>query len=161
MIFEIYTDGACSGNRLNSECKGGYGYIIILNYRKIMKGGGFRINVTNNQMELIAVIGSLLRLKKFLRSSQSLIKDHDCIINSDSQYVTENWNDYIIEWANNGWRKSNGKALLNKKLWKKIYSLVLEFKTVKFKWVEGHGDDKNNQEVDHIAKDFIKRSPHE
>jgi ribonuclease HI len=157
MIFEIYTDGACSGNKSNNECKGGYGYIIILNHRKIMKGGGFRINVTNNQMELIAVIGSLLRLKKFLRSSQSLTKDHDCIIKSDSQYVTENWNDYITEWIKNGWRKSNGKVLLNKKLWKKMYSLVTEFKTVKFQWVEGHGDDKNNQEVDHIANDCKKR----
>jgi len=160
MVFEIYTDGACLGNRRDSGCAGGYAYIITSASGDVIKGGGMRTNVTNNQMELLSVIGGLTRVKRMLEESSvgDFIKDNSCIVYSDSQYVTENWNDYAEEWKKNGWRKSNHKPLINKAMWKEIDCLVSIFKEVKFVWVKGHASNQFNNMVDSIAQDFARKA---
>ena len=92
----IYTDGACSGN----PGPGGFGTILVhvdkdgIKHEKELSGG-FRC-VTNNQMELLAVITGLEALKK----------PCNVTLYSDSKYVVDAFNNNWID----SWIKK-GKAL--------------------------------------------------
>ena len=86
----IYTDGACSGN----PGPGGFGAILVhiddngIKHEKELSEG--YKNVTNNQMELMAVIAGLEALKK----------PCDVTLYSDSQYVVKAFNDKWIDVTN-------------------------------------------------------------
>jgi len=152
--FIVYTDGGCSGNKRGAGCPGGYGYVILdPSNTIILKGGGHRINVTNNQMELLAVIQGLTALKKELDEAHGGASAHSCIVRPDSQYVSENYTAYLPDWKKRGWRKSNGKRVLNSDLWKQLDKLTPEFKSVGFKWVKGHASNKFNNMVDAIVQE--------
>lgn len=158
MEFTIYTDGGCSGNQRGANCPGGYGYVIIDAGNNILRrGGGHRINVTNNQMELLAVIQGMKALKKLLDSEHGEAKSHACIIRPDSKYVSDNYDEYLPTWKKNGWRKSNGRPVLNVSLWKALDALTPEFKVFKFNWVKGHARSRFNNMADNIARDQIKQ----
>jgi len=159
VTFTVYTDGGCSGNKRGAGCPGGYGFCILdPSNTIILEGGGNRINVTNNQMELMAVIQGLIALKKELDSSHGGAATHDCIVRPDSQYVSENYTAYLPTWKNNGWRKSNGKKVLNSSLWKRLDVLTPEFKSFSFKWVKGHASNKFNNLVDAIVQKQIEKA---
>jgi len=155
--FTIYTDGGCSGNQRGANCPGGYGYVIIDAGNNILqRGGGHRTNVTNNQMELLAVIQGMRTLKKLLDSEYDGAKNHSCVIRPDSKYVSDNYDEYLPVWRSNGWRKSNGKFVINVPLWKMLDALTPDFKAFCFKWVKGHARSKFNNMADGIAQDQIK-----
>lgn len=159
MEFIIYTDGGCSGNKRGANCPGGYGYIIIDAGNNILRrGGGYRINVTNNQMELMAVIQGMRALKKLLDREYGGAKNHSCLIRPDSKYISDNYEEYLPTWKRNGWRKSNRKPVLNVALWKKLDALTPEFKAFKFSWVKGHARSKFNNMADGIAQNKIKEA---
>lgn len=159
MTFTVYTDGGSSGNKRNAGCPGGYGYIILDPSNTIIEeGGGHRIDVTNNQMELLAVIQGLTALKKRLDDFHEGSSKHDCIVRPDSQYVSENYIAYLPDWKSNGWRKSNNKKVVNSNLWKQLDVLTPEFKSFTFKWVKGHASNKYNNMVDAIVQDQIRKA---
>jgi ribonuclease HI len=73
-------------------------------------------------MELRAVIEGLRRLKEPCRVS----------VECDSEYVVRAFNDNWIEgWQRRGWRKANGKQVLNQDLWKE---LLAEIPRHKVRW---------------------------
>lgn len=120
--LEIYTDGACSGN----PGPGGWGAVLI--YRGIEKEiSGGALQTTNNRMELYAIIAALKELKR------------PCIVKlySDSAYVVNAFqNGWIENWQKLGWRKADGKAILNIDLWQELISLTREHQ-VQFIKVKG------------------------
>lgn len=138
---ELYTDGACSGN----PGAGGYGAILI--YKGIEReiSGGEK-ETTNNRMEIFAVIAGLECLKE------------KCKVNiySDSAYTVnaflEGWLD---GWVKNGWKKADGKAVLNIDLWKRLYDLT-NYHQVTFIKVKGHADNEYNNRCDELARSAIK-----
>ena len=138
---ELYTDGACSGN----PGAGGYGAILI--YKGIEReiSGGEK-ETTNNRMEIFAVIAGLECLKE------------KCKVNiySDSAYTVnaflEGWLD---GWVKNGWKKADGKAVLNIDLWKRLYDLT-SYHQVTFIKVKGHADNEYNNRCDELARTAIK-----
>jgi ribonuclease HI len=157
MKFTVYTDGGCSGNRRDSGCIGGYGYIILDPAKIIIaEGGGKGVNTTNNMMEMTAVIKGLKVLKEILDNDYSIASKHDCVVVTDSKYVCENFVDYLPDWRACGWRKANGGAVLNKELWKEMYKTSLEFNTFQFKWVKGHAKDRLNERADAIVQRYMR-----
>lgn len=156
MKFQVYTDGGCSGNKRNADCPGGFGYIVLNTSNTVLiRRGGYRINVTNNQMELLAVIQGLIALKKELDAAYGGAKNHDITVKPDSQYVSENYSAYLPIWKKNGWRKSGGKSVLNTNLWKRLDALTPEFKSLTFQWVKGHATSQFNNMADRIVQDQI------
>lgn len=159
MEFTVFSDGGCHGNKRDSGCPGGYGYVILDPGENIIhQDGGFEENTTNNRMEMMAVIKGLSCLKAYLNLNFCSTSKHDVIIKTDSNYVCENFNDYLPEWKKNGWRKSKGGVVLNKDLWKMIDKVSPEFRSVKFFWVKGHANNKWNNLADSIAQKHIERS---
>lgn len=127
--YVLYTDGAYSSLR----DQGGIGLIILKDNKKILEYSEMYKGVTNNIMELGAVIIGLKAIKNCINS---------LIIFTDSMYV--------IGCATKGWKRSK-----NKSLWKefdKQFQRVQELcPNVEFRHVKGHNGDLYNEEVDKLA----------
>jgi ribonuclease HI len=137
----LYTDGACSGN----PGVGGYGAVLIYNgFAKQISGA--EAETTNNRMELYAVICGL----------QSLKEKCQVEIYSDSAYTVNGFNNgWVYSWAKNGWKKADGKQVLNVDLWQRLLDLTQQHQ-VTFNKVKGHADNKYNNICDKLATDAIK-----
>lgn len=138
----LYTDGACSGN------PGPGGYCAILQAGEHTKCiSGAELMTTNNRMELRAVIEGLKALKK----------PCNVTVVSDSKYVCDAINQkWIYNWIKKGWKKSDGKAVLNPELWQELYSLI-SVHTVTFQWIKGHAGHPFNEKCDSIAVSEYKK----
>ena len=136
----LYTDGACSGN------PGIGGYAGILIYGEVKREySGADAQTTNNRMEIIAVIEGLKRLK------------YPCNVDvySDSAYTVNAFlNGWIYAWRKNGWKKADGKAVLNTDLWEELYTLT-QTHSVTFHKVAGHADNELNNRCDELARGAI------
>ena len=136
----LYTDGACSGN------PGIGGYAGILIYGDVKKEySGADAQTTNNRMEVIAVIEGLKRLK------------YPCNVDvySDSAYTVNAFlNGWIYAWRKNGWKKADGKAVLNTDLWEELYTLT-QTHSVTFHKIAGHADNELNNRCDELARGAI------
>ena len=131
----IYTDGACSGN----PGKGGWGAVLI--YRDEQKHlSGSAILTTNNKMELTAAIEALKAVKK----------SNDIELYTDSQYVKNGINLWIINWKKNGWKTANKKEVANKDLWIELDKYVTHHNITWF-WVKGHSGNHYNEIADNLA----------
>ena len=136
----LYTDGACSGN----PGLGGFGGILM--YKDVKREyDGAEENTTNNRMEVLAVIEGLKRLK------------YPCKVDvySDSAYTVNAFNEgWIYAWQKKGWKKADGKAVLNVDLWEELLSL-LKIHDVTFYKVAGHADNEYNNRCDELARKAI------
>ena len=137
---ELYTDGACRGN----PGRGGWGAILVYgNVEKELSGG--EAETTNNRMEVTAVIVGLKMLK------------YPCIVDiySDSAYTVNAFvNGWIYAWKKAGWKKADGKAVLNVDLWEELYALT-QTHEVTFHKVAGHADNALNNRCDKLATGAI------
>lgn len=138
---EIYTDGACSGN----PGVGGYGAVLVykdkdgVSHEKELSSG-FR-DVTNNQMELMAVIAALEVLKNPVSAT----------ITSDSKYVVDAFEKgWLDNWIKNGWKTSGKQPVKNVDLWKRLLEAAKPH-DIKFVWIKGHAGHKYNERCDELA----------
>ena len=137
----IYTDGACSGN----PGPGGFGTILVhvdkdgFKHEKELSEG-FR-SVTNNQMELMAVIVGLEALKK----------PCNVTLYSDSKYVVDAFNNNWIDgWIKKGWKTAGKAPVKNVGLWQRLLK-AKEPHDVEFVWVKGHAGHEYNERCDTLA----------
>ncbi len=135
--IKIYTDGACSGN----PGKGGWGAVLIFcNTKEEKYLSGAEKLTTNNKMELTATIESLKSIKK----------PSEIELYTDSQYVKNGINIWIINWKKNGWKTANKKPVANKELWIELDHYVI-FHNVMWFWVKGHSGNHYNEIADQLA----------
>ncbi len=138
---QIYTDGACSGN----PGKGGWAAVLVYG-KKEKKSLWVEAKVTNNRMELSAVIEALKALKE----------PCEVKLTTDSKYVcdsvTKGW---VYSWQKNNWKKADKKPALNVDLWEELLPL-LEKHTVTFNWVKGHNGHPYNERCDELAVNYYK-----
>jgi len=150
-LYHIYTDGACSGNRIDNGM-GGYAAVIVKpNQKDYVSIGGGQKNTTNNRMEIYAAIAGFKKLSNILNQETEGVK---CKIFSDSKYLVESWNHYLFDWVDRGWKRSNYRKVLNADLWKILYQISCNFQTVEFIWVRGHDGNMFNEIADKIAKEY-------
>ena len=136
----LYTDGACSGN----PGLGGYAGILIYGDVK-REYSGAEVQTTNNRMEVTAVIVGLKLLK------------YPCKVEvySDSAYTVNAFtNGWIYAWRKSGWKKADGKGVLNADLWEELYALT-QTHEVTFHKVAGHADNELNNRCDELARTAI------
>ena len=143
MTINVYTDGACSGN----PGIGGWGAVILIDENDPINLNGGSINATNNQMELTAATEAL---KYF--TERSIINLH-----TDSKYVKEGIESWIVNWKKNGWKTASKKPVKNKELWIKLNNQI-ERHTIHWQWVKGHAGHKYNEMADNLARKFIEEN---
>jgi len=136
----IYTDGACDPN------PGPGGWAVLMHYKgheKILTGG--EPDTTNNRMELTAAVMALQALKDPCQVE----------LYTDSEYLQRGITEWLAGWKRRGWRRKDG-ALANADLWESL-DQAMQPHQIKWHWVKGHADDRDNQRVDWLARGAIKR----
>ena len=131
----IYTDGACKGN----PGPGGWGALLRAGDREKELYGGEHAT-TNNRMELTAVI----------RALESLTRDCDVELFTDSQYVKLGIETWVRNWKRNGWKTADRKPVKNADLWRELDALNARHR-VRWHWVRGHSADPGNERADALA----------
>ena len=140
-MITVYTDGACSGN----PGIGGWGVVILEeNQNEIFLYGGDN-NTTNNRMELTAAIEALKNFKN--QANLTLI--------TDSKYVKDGIQSWIINWKKNGWKTAAKKPVKNKELWIELDELIAKH-NITWEWVKGHAGNKYNEKADYLARRYIE-----
>ena len=103
--------------------------------------GGWK-HATNNQGELKAVL-------ELFRATAHL--DEDLHVFCDSQYVINSVTKWMPGWKAKGWRKGDGKPVLNLDLLKEIDEAIAGRRFV-FEWVKGHEGHVLNEAADARAR---------
>jgi ribonuclease HI len=135
----VYTDGSSRGN----PGPGGYGIVMLSgSYRKEISQG-FKLT-TNNRMELLGVIVALETIK---------IDNSQVVIYTDSKYVV----DSVEKGWVFGWAKKNFAGKKNPDLWSRFLKIYPKHQ-IKFIWVKGHADNKENNLCDKLAVEAACKS---
>lgn len=97
---------------------------------------------TNNMGELRAVLELLLATAGV---------DEELLILCDSQYVVNSLTKWLPGWKRKGWRKGDGKPVLNVELMQQL-DAALAGRRVRFEWVKGHSGHHLNEAADERAR---------
>lgn len=128
-LLTIYTDGACQV----STGSGGVGVVFIKDNKVIYQFNKHFKNVTNNQMEIMAIIYALHAISSDFTS---------ITIVSDSQYV--------LGCINKGWKRKKNQNYWQ--LFDKVYNRAKKFcSDIKFEWTKGHNTNEYNNLADRLA----------
>mgnify|MGYP000432075153 CR=1 FL=1 len=146
MQIKVYTDGGLSAK---NEV-GGWAAVIVHEdgTRKAIQGHYKGADVTNNKMELTAVIEAL----KYLAYHH---EGQECEIVSDSEYIVKGVTEWAEGWIRKGWKSTTG-PVKNQDYWKQLLALNETVKP-KFSWVRGHDGDENNELADSLAVSSYKK----
>lgn len=143
-MLEIYTDGSSRGN----PGPGGYGYVVLDKNEIIKKGYNQFENVTNNRMELVAILHAL----KYAMAHESEFFN----IYTDSAYCYNICNSWIFNWARNNWKRPGNEPVQNIDVIKDIYLYVnANFPNFEIKKCGGHCGIPGNELADALACDNI------
>jgi ribonuclease HI len=138
-VIEAFTDGACRGN----PGPGGWGVLLRFNgHEKRLFGG--EAETTNNRMELMAVIKAL----------ESLNRQCEVKVTSDSQYVLKGINEWMDNWKKRGWKTAAKKPVKNVDLWLRL-DKAQESHKIEWTWVRGHSGHIENEIADELANQAI------
>ncbi|CAI8203067.1 MAG: Ribonuclease HI [Alphaproteobacteria bacterium] len=135
-MYEIFTDGACSGN----PGPGGWGALICgPEGENELTGGEFE--TTNNRMELLAAIEAL----------KSLPDGSYVQLTTDSIYVKDGITGWIENWKARGWKTAAKKPVKNVDLWQALDSQAQRHE-IDWQWVKGHAGHAGNERADELAR---------
>lgn len=128
---------AADGSALGNPGPAGWGWYI--DERRWASGGW--PHGTNNMGELTAVLDLL---------QQTANADEDLLIYCDSRYVINSVTTWMAGWKRKGWRKGDGKPVLNVDIMKAL-DTAMQGRRVKFEWIKGHTGHPLNEEADRLA----------
>ena len=100
---------------------------------------------TNNRGELMALLA-------LLRASEAAgLAGEALAVLADSQYVINAVTKWAPGWKRRGWRKADGKPVLNADMMMAL-DAAMRGRQVKFTWVKGHAGNELNEMVDELAR---------
>lgn len=134
MTITAAADGSALGN------PGPAGWSWYVDDHRWAAGGWPR--GTNNMGELKAV------LELFRATAAS---DDDLLVLCDSQYVINSVTKWMPGWKRRGWRKADGKPVLNVDLLQDLDE-ALAGRRYRFEWVKGHVGHELNEAADERAR---------
>ncbi|WP_247048441.1 RNase H family protein [Arthrobacter rhizosphaerae] len=130
---------AADGSALGNPGPAGWAWFVD---EDCWRAGGWP-HGTNNQGELMAVLD--------LFRATAHLPDEDLRILCDSQYVINSVTKWMPGWKRKGWRKADGKPVLNVDLLKEIDQALIGRK-YSFEWVRGHAGHALNEAADERAR---------
>ncbi len=136
----LISDGACLGN------PGPGGWACVMRYgRHYRELRGSALHTTNNRMELTAVIEGLKALKE----------PCEVTIVTDSEYVQKGVTEWMPEWKRKNWTTSQKTPVKNQDLWRTLDDTLARHQ-VRWQWVKGHADHRDNQRADTLANEAAR-----
>lgn len=130
---------AADGSALGNPGPAGWAWYIS---EDCWRAGGWD-HGTNNMGELKAVLDLL--------EATAVASDQHLHILCDSQYVINSVTKWMPGWKRKGWRKKDGKPVLNVELLQAI-DAALVGRSVEFAWVRGHAGHDMNEAADQRAR---------
>jgi ribonuclease HI len=128
---------AADGSALGNPGPAGWGWYVD---DDCWAAGGWA-HGTNNMAELTAVLDLL---------QQTAHLDEDLHVYCDSTYVIKSVTAWMPGWKRRGWRKGDGKPVLNLEIMKAL-DLAMVDRRVRFEWVKGHTGHPLNEAADRLA----------
>ncbi len=128
---------AADGSALGNPGPAGWAWYV---HDECWASGGWP-HGTNNMGELMAVLDLL---------QQSAHLDDDLHVYCDSLYVINSITQWMPGWKRRGWKKKDGKPVLNVELMKAL-DAAMQGRRVRFEWVKGHAGHPLNEEADRLA----------
>ena len=148
-MIQIYTDGSCSGN----PGPGGSAFLVVkqgeIVYNRLFS---FK-STTNNFCELFAVLEAI----RYAIDNNII----ECQILSDSKYVVNGINEWMLKWIDNNWKGSSGHEIKNVDIWKNVsllWGISKSLTNISIHYVKGHSTDEFNKIVDKMAKEATKKN---
>ncbi len=129
---------AADGSALGNPGPAGWAWYIDDN---CWAAGGWK-HGTNNMGELKAVLD--------LFEATAHVPERPLYVICDSQYVINALTKWMPGWKKKGWKKSNGKPVLNQDLLKEL-DAALAGRDYTFQWVKGHSGHELNEAADSRA----------
>jgi ribonuclease HI len=147
---EIFTDGSCIGN----PGHGGYGIVTLRldsngAILKRREASGYELETTNIRMEMTAACVALESLGRVTAEPIWLFCDANLIPNA--------MNGWLAKWKAKGWKKSDGKAVENPDLWKRLEKAT-DGRVVKWEWVRSHDGNVHNEQADDLAYNAARQA---
>jgi ribonuclease HI len=149
--YLAFSDGS---SLKNPGGPGGTGYIVFDRHCSELRFGGTRyttegrFDVTNNRMELRAVLEALAELPD--GATVELL--------SDSRYVIDALTRWIHGWRRRGWMTAQGTPVLNRDLIEALDARNRQLQ-VRYTWVRGHAGNPLNELVDALAQSAARGVP--
>lgn len=174
MKYKIYTDGGKTLSNLrpddpdyfNSKCA--YAFVLLESsipnkfevkktYSKLAKFDETTGPVTNNMMELMAVISSLEYFNDKVNGDVESLR-----LFTDSKYVQFGITKFIKVWLKNNWCKVGSRnQIQNIELWKRLNTIRDKVENkynidIEFEWVPGHAGNQYNELCDKMVNELTK-----
>ena len=148
----IYTDGSCLGNG-KAHNTGGFGVVVLDNDENLLYTYSKQsADTTNNREELKAILYAFLNHGVKLNDWNMNVP----IVYSDSNYCVQTFNDWMFNWARNGWIKSDKKVPENLDLIQAYYDWYQKGYRIDLRKIKGHAGHKWNEMADDLATGKIK-----
>ena len=146
----IYTDGSAHPN----PGPGGFGVVILDNDENLLYtySKQFEGKVTNNEMELKAFLYAFLNHGVKLNDWNMNVP----IVYSDSNYCVQTFNEWMFNWARNGWIKSDKKVPENLDLIQAYYDWYQKGYRIELRKIKGHAGHQWNEMADGLATGRIQ-----
>lgn len=128
---------AADGSSLSNPGPAGWAWYVS---DDCWAAGGWKVG-TNNMGELMAVLD-------LLRQTRGVT---DLTILCDSQYAIKCCTEWLPGWKRRGWKKADGKPVLNQDLLKEL-DKELAGRSPRFQWVKGHAGHAMNEKADELAR---------
>jgi|SaaInlStandDraft_1057018.scaffolds.fasta_scaffold14935_6 ribonuclease HI len=134
---KVWCDGSCLGN------PGPGGWCAYINTNRWIAGG--ETGTTNNRTELLAAVVAIEQIPGEL------------LVMCDSKYVIDCATKWRFGWKKRGWKKSDGKEILNRDLIERLDQALTGRSGVRFEWVRGHSGVAGNEAADARARNCATR----
>ena len=128
---------AADGSALGNPGPAGWGWYVD---DTCWAAGGWP-HGTNNMGELTAVLDLL---------QQTAHLPDDLLVYCDSTYVINSITKWMPGWKRRGWKKGDGKPVLNVEIMKALDE-AMAGRRVRFVWVKGHAGHELNEHADRLA----------
>lgn len=139
----FYTDGSAHPN----PGPGGFGVVILNDDNKFVGSYSKQTEqTTNNREELKSILWVMLKWGCNIAEW-----GHSPLVYSDSAYCVNTLNDWMFNWANNNWLKSDNKPPENLDLIKAYYEHYQKGFRIDLRKVKGHNNNKWNELADKLA----------
>jgi ribonuclease HI len=140
-VITFATDGSCIGN----PGPGAYGFVVQTPQGVFPKA----ISVPATTVGEMEVRGLLEALLYYIEHFQD---QDEALIQCDSQYVVNGYNEWMAGWEAKGWKKNKG-ALAHIALWKEIADAKRTVRhNVTVEWVRAHQNTRSlNDKVDALV----------
>ena len=138
-----YTDGGFN------KKSGAWAYMFSYGLVNIEESGS-KIETTAQEMEIVAIV-KCLSVIPFIKGITTIY--------SDSLYAVNSFNKWMLKWIENDWKKSDGKKVVHRLLFKEALERINKLKdaemVVRFIHVSGHSGIAGNEYVDSLVKEEL------